>query len=384
MSSEPYDVEISDETLDDLRDRLSRTRWPDQVTDAGWEYGANLEYMRELVEYWRDDFDWREQEATINEFDHYRAEVGDTGIHYIHERGAGDNSTPLVLLHGWPGSFVQMLDIIPLLTDPKSHGGDPAESFDVIVPSLPGYGFSDRPSEPGMSLSRIADLFDKLLIEEIGYERYAVRGSDLGSGIIQQLAVKYPDSLIGTHQSGTNPFIDEEQIPEDPTEAEQEFLDNAQNWNQQEMAYAMEHSTKPQTLSYGLNESPSGLAAWIIEKFRTLSHNDGDIEDSFTKDELLTNLTVYWATETIGSSIRLYYEMTQDPGEWGEMNTPTAMLMSSHDMFETPREWVERTQRVDRWTEVSRGGHFLEWEEPELVAEDICEFFATLDDPETE
>lgn len=375
MSSHSFDVEIPDETLEDLHDRLARTRWPDQVADAGWEYGSNLAYMRELIEYWRDDFDWREQEARINEFDHYRAEIESIGIDYMYERGEGDDPTPLVLLHGWPSTFVQMLDIIPLLTDPERHGGDSADSFDVIVPSLPGYGFSDRPSESGMSVSRIADLFNELLTNELGYERYAVRGSDLGAGVIQQLAVKYPESLIGTHQSGTNPYVQANQIPDDPTEAEQAFLENAQNWNQQEMAYAMEHSSKPQTLAFGLNDSPVGLAAWIVEKFRTWSDNDGDVEGSFRKDELLTNLTFYWATETIGSSIRLYYETARDSGQWDEMDVSTAMLMSPHDMFETLREWEERTYRVDRWTEAPRGGHFLEWEEPELVAEDIREFF---------
>lgn len=269
-----------------------------------------------------------------------------------------------------------MLDVVPPLTDPQQYGGDPADSFDVVVPSLPGYGFSDRPTERGMSVVRTADLFEKLMTDELGYERYAARGSDLGAGVIQQLAREYPDSLIGIHVSGTNPYLRD--VPDDLTDAEREFVENAQQWSQTEMAYAMEHSSKPQTLAYGLNDSPAGLAAWIVEKFRAWSDCDGDLKSRFSNDELLTNLTIYWATATINSSIRMYYESARDPGSRARIDVPTAMLMSSKDMFPTPREWAERTYDIDRWTETSRGGHFLEWEEPELVADDVRAFFRSL------
>lgn len=376
MRVEPFEVNVPQETLDDLRERLGMTRWPDEVSGAGWDYGANLAYMKELTEYWRDEFDWRAQEDSINRFSHYRADVNGFGIHFIQERGKGEDPLPLVLLHGWPSSFVQMLKIIPLLTDPESHGGDAADSFDVVVPSLPGYGFSDRPDEPGMGIGRMADLFDRLMTDGLGYERYATRASDLGAGVSQQLALAHPDSLIGLHHSGTNPYVGE--APDDLTEAEQEFVANAQRWSAQEMAYAMQHSSKPQTLAYGLNDSPVGLAAWIVEKFWRWSDNGGDVETAFTKDELLTNLTIYWATGTINSSIRLYYETARNPGNWGRVELPTAMLMPSKDMFPTPREWAERSYRVDRWTEVQRGGHFLEWEDPHTVAEDLRAFFRPL------
>lgn len=376
MRVEPFEVNVPQETLDDLRERLGMTRWPDEVSRAGWDYGANLAYMKELTEYWRDEFDWRAQEDSINRFSHYRADVNGFGIHFIQERGKGEDPLPLVLLHGWPSSFVQMLKIIPLLTDPESHGGDAADSFDVVVPSLPGYGFSDRPDEPGMGIGRMADLFDRLMTDGLGYERYATRASDLGAGVSQQLALAHPDSLIGLHHSGTNPYVGE--APDDLTEAEQEFVANAQRWSAQEMAYAMQHSSKPQTLAYGLNDSPVGLAAWIVEKFWRWSDNGGDVETAFTKDELLTNLTIYWATGTINSSIRLYYETARNPGNWGRVELPTAMLMPSKDMFPTPREWAERSYRVDRWTEVQRGGHFLEWEDPHTVAEDLRAFFRPL------
>ncbi len=376
MSVTSFSVNISQETLDDLRQRLTRTRWTDEVSDAAWDYGTNLAYLKEFLDYWQNTFNWRKQEEFLNTFAHFRATVDGFGIHFLHERGKGDNPLPLVLLHGWPSSFWQMLKIIPLLTDPVRHGSNATDSFDVIVPSLPGYGFSDRPSEKDMSTGRIADLFARLMTEELGYERFGVRASDLGAGVSQQLALAHSGLLIGLHHSGTNPYVG--QVPDNLTKAEQEFVANAQRWNQQEMAYAMEHSSKPQTLAYGLNDSPAGLAAWILEKFRAWSDCDGNIEKCFTKDELLTNLTIYWATRTINSSIRLYYETARNPGNWGRVELPTGMLMSPKDLFPTPREWVERSYRVNRWTEIPHGGHFLEWEEPEQVAEDIRAFFRPL------
>ncbi len=373
MSVTPFTIHITPETLTDLQERLARTRWTDEVSGAGWEYGTNLAYLKEFVDYWQRHFDWRTQERALNAFSHFHAQVDGFGLHFIHERGKGDHPLPLVLLNGWPSSFWQMLTIIPLLTDPARYGGDAADSFDVIVPSLPGYGFSDRPSEKGIGVGRIADLLAKLLTEELGYERFATRASDLGAAVSQQLALTHAQQLIGIHQSGTNPYVG--QIPDNLTKAEQEFVANAQRWNQQEMAYAMEHSSKPQTLAYSLNDSPAGLAAWIVEKFRAWSDCDDAIEKRFSKDDLLTNLTIYWATQTINSSIRLYYETVRNPGRWGRVEVPTAMLMSPKDMFPTPRAWVERSYNVQRWTEIPSGGHFLEREEPERVAEDLRAFF---------
>lgn len=376
MSVQPFTIAVPADTIKDLHARLAATRWPDVIADAGWDYGTNLAYLQELLAYWHDSFDWSAQEAALNTLAQYRAEVDGVGLHFIHERGQGDHPLPLVLLHGWPSSFIQMRKILPLLTDPARHGGDAADAFDVIVPSLPGYGFSDRPTMRGMSVGRIADLFSKLLTEELGYPRFGLRGSDLGAGVIQQWALKQPDRIAGVHLSGTNPYVG--QIPDDLSEAEQHFVQQAQQWNQTEMAYAMEHSSKPQTLAYGLNDAPAGLAAWIIEKFRRWSDCDGDLERRFSKDDLLTNLTIYWATQTIGSSMRLYYETARDPGQWGRVTVPVGMLMSPKDMFPTPRAWVERSYAVTRWTEIDRGGHFLEWEEPELVAEDVRTFFRPL------
>lgn len=376
MSVQPFTVSVPTGTLDDLRDRLSRTRWTDEVTGAGWDYGTNRDYLQALVAHWQHDFDWRAQEAAINAFAHFRADVQGTNVHFIHERGTGPNPIPLLLLHGWPGSFVQMLRIIPLLTRPPANSSDDAVSFHVVAASLPGYGFSDRPAEPGMSVARMASVFHELMTDQLGYDRFAVRGSDLGAGVLGQLALTYPGSLIGTHQGGTNPWFGD--VPDDLSAAEQAFVANAQRWSQEEMGYAMEQSSRPQSLAYALNDSHAGLAAWIVEKFRRWSDCDGDVEHVFGKDDLLTNLTIYWATETIGSSIRLYYESARNPGAWGQADVPNAMAMPPDDMFPTPREWAEHSTRIDRWTELSRGGHFPEWEVPEELAADIRAFFGGL------
>lgn len=376
MDVKPFEIKVPQETLDDLRARLARTRFPDSVSGAGWDYGIDLDTLKQLVTYWHTEFDWRKQEQRLNQFPQFRVEIEGTGIHFIHIRGKGSHPIPLLMLHGWPSSFVQMLDIIPLLTDPQAYGGSADDSFDVIVPSLPGYGFSDRPAERGMSAARIGDLLHQLMTEGLGYSRYAIRSSDLGAGAARQIALTHPEAIIGAHTSATNPYIG--QVPDNLSPAEQTMVQAAQKWMGEEMAYAMEHSSKPQTLAVGLNDSPAGLAAWVIEKFWRWSDCHGDLETRFSKDELLTNLTIYWVTETIASSVRLYYESARDYGAWGRIEVPTAVIMPVNDMFPTPREWVERSSRVTRWTEADRGGHFLEWEEPELVANDLREFFRGL------
>jgi pimeloyl-ACP methyl ester carboxylesterase len=377
MSVKPYEVGIPQATLDDLHERLAATRWTDEVAGAGWEYGANLAYIKQLCEYWQDGFDWRAQEAAINRFHHFRAELDGFGVHFVHERAQGEGAMALVLLHGWPGSFYQMLKIIPMLTDPAAHGGDARDSFDVITPDLPGYGFSDRPTEKGMNAAGAAELIVRLL-GELGYERYGVRASDLGAAVAPQMALLRPDAVVGLHMSGSNPTADYEHVPDDLSDAERKMVEDAKRFVENEFAYAKLHMTKPQTPAIALNDSPAGLAAWIVEKFRAWSDNGGDVEESFTRDELLTHLTIYWATETIGSSMRMYYENLHSAASWGQVSAPTAMAMLPADMFRTPREWVERYGKVDRWTELPRGGHFGEQEAPELLAEDIRAFFRPL------
>lgn len=368
----PYTIAFPDQAVDDVRRRLAQTRWPDHIRDTGWDYGTDPEYLRDIVGYWTEEYNWRASEQRLNAFANYIATVDGFDLHVIHERGAGNDPMPLLLLHGWPSSIVQFMPIIPLLT----AAGEQGLSFDVVAPSLPGYGFSQRATERGMNTVRIGSLLHRLMTETLGYERYAIRASDLGAGVMSQIALAYPESMIGLHTGGTNPWIMD--VPEDLTAEEERFVADAQRWNQREMGYAMEQSSKPQTLAYALNDSPAGLAAWILEKFHRWSDCGGNLDSRFERDDLLANLTIYWLTETIGSSMRLYYETIADPGNWGTADVPTAMLMSPHDMFPTPRSWIERTSRVDRWTDIDEGGHFLEWEVPHLVDADLRAFFRTV------
>jgi pimeloyl-ACP methyl ester carboxylesterase len=383
MSLESFTINIPQATLDDLRERLAQTRWPDEVEGAGWDYGTNLQYMKELTDYWQHQYDWRKHEAELNTFAQFKAEVDGVGIHFIHERGKGPNPTPIILLHGWPDSFYRMHKIIPLLIDPASYGGDPADSFDVIVPSLPGFGFSDRPRERGTTSIRTTELLARLMTDVLGYKRFAAAGGDIGSRVTRLLALAHPESLIGIHLTDVG-FPREIAFPPDlsnPSTAEQQFLGSVQRWFMQEGAYAMLQSTKPQTLAYGLNDSPVGLAAWIVEKFRAWSDCGGDIEQRFSKDELLNNIMIYWVTGTISSSARLYYDDGHAAPQLKQgqyIEVPAGVATFPKDLTLPPRELGERYLRVQRWTQMSRGGHFAALEEPELLADDMRAFFQDL------
>lgn len=378
MTIVPFTITIDQETLDDLKYRLKNTRWPDEVTDAGWEYGSNLTYMKDLINYWQHDFDWRVQETALNCYPQFKAIVDDLNIHFIHIRGKGKKSLPLVLIHGWPATFFQMMKIIPLLVDPGQHGGDPDDSFDIIIPSLPGFGFSDRPTSRGMSCARIGDMIHTLLTQELGYSHYGIRASDIGSTITQHMALSYTESVIGIHLNGGTPLMGPP--PSDLSDAEQQFLRAGQMFMMSEGAYAMVQATKPQTLAYGLMDSPAALAGWIVEKFRAWSDCSGDIENRFTKDELLTNLMIYWVTGTIHSSCRVYYETMHTLSQYTgtRVEIPTGMTQFPKDLVPAVREWEERFYNIQHWTEMPRGGHFAEMEEPVLLAEDIRTFFRML------
>ena len=376
---EPFEIAISDEVLADLRQRLSLTRWPDEMPGVGWDYGSNLDYIKELCEYWRTDFDWRAQEKKLNAFHHYKSEVDGLSIHFIHEKGTGPNPMPLVITHGWPSTFFEMTKIIPLLADPGGHGGDPADSFDVVAPSLPGFGFSQASQEPGMQVQKVADLWAKLMTENLGYPRFAAQGGDIGAGVTSRLGYAHSDKMIGVHLTSITrptPYLGAGSRP--LTEAEQAHSDQRERWQQSEGGYSHIQGTKPQTLSYGLNDSPVGLAAWIVEKYRTWSDCHGDVESSYTKDELLTTVTIYWVTQTIGSSVRMYkenqsavWEMAQDE----KVPTPAGMAMFPQEIAKPPREWAERSWDVRRWEQMPSGGHFAALEEPELLAHEVREFF---------
>ena len=309
MAVRPFKIDIDQSVLDDLQARLNLTRWPDEVTDSGWDYGSNLDYMKELVEYWRTDFDWRAQEAKLNAFHHFKSEVDGLDIHFIRENGVGPNPMPLVITHGWPSCFFEMTKIIPLLADPGSHGGDPADAFDVVAPSLPGYGFSQASNDPGMQVQKVADLWAKLMTENLGYPRFSAQGGDIGAGVTSRLAYAHHDKLYGVHLTSITrptPYLGPGSVP--LSEEEDALVTQRDRWFMSEGGYNHIQGTKPQTLSYGLNDSPAGLCAWIIEKYRTWSDCHGDIESRYTKDELLTIVTIYWVTNTIGSSVRMYKE----------------------------------------------------------------------------
>jgi pimeloyl-ACP methyl ester carboxylesterase len=378
----PFTIQVSESVLDDLRARLRQTRWPGEIAGSGWTYGTNLDYLRGLVRYWLDDYDWRTHEAALNRLPQFIAAVDGLQIHFVHVRGTGPNPVPLIISHGWPGSFVEMMEVIGPLADPAAYGGDPADAFDVIVPSLPGYGFSQPATEPGMTPRRIGNLFVKLMTDVLGYQRFAAQGGDWGSVITAAMARDHPDRLIGIHLNmlavrpntgpGTPPL----------TEEEQAFLKSAEAWRDEETGYQRIQGTRPQTLAYGLTDSPAGLAAWIVEKFRAWSDCKGDLESSFTKDQLLTNIMIYWITGSIGSSVRLYYESFHDPSmrlSAGErIEVPAGFAAFPGEPFQTIRPWAERSLNIQHWGTPAKGGHFAAMEEPELFVEDVRAFFRTV------
>jgi pimeloyl-ACP methyl ester carboxylesterase len=382
MTIQPFSLPYSQAAVDDLRERLRRTRWPDAAPGEAWAQGFDRAALVDLCRYWADVFDWKAQLERLSAWQHFRFTSADGfGIHFIHARGKGPKPTPLILTHGWPGSFVEMMRILPLLTDPAAHGGDAQDAFDVIVPSLPGYGFSDHPCESGMNLFRIAELWVELM-RALGYERFAAQGGDIGAGVSTALGLRHAEHLIGVHLNyipgSYRPWLKD---GEQPTAEEQAFLAHAAKWYDENGAYAHIQSTRPQTVAYGLNDSPAGLAAWLLEKFRAWSDCDGDLYRRFTRDELLTNATLYWMTGTIGSSFQIYSE-TRRAGlqlrEGDFVRPPCAMAHFPEEIFFPPRSWVERGYNVQRWTEMLRGGHFAAAEEPELLAEDIRAFFHGL------
>ena len=382
MEVNPFEIAIDQSVLDDLRARLNQTRWPDEVTDSGWNYGSNLDYMKELVEYWRSDFDWRAQERKLNAFHHFKSAVDGLDVHFIHERGVGPNPMPLVITHGWPSCFFEMTKIIPLLADPASHGGDAADAFDVVAPSLPGFGFSQASNSPGMQVQKVADMWAKLMTENLGYPRFAAQGGDIGAGVTSRLGYAHHDKMYGIHLTSVTrptPYLGAGSLP--LTEAEAAHSAQRERWFADEGGYNHIQGTKPQTLSYGLNDSPVGLAAWIIEKYRTWSDCHGDVESRYTKDELLTIVTIYWITNTIGPSVRMYKENQSIVWEMAEnerIQAPAGIASFPQEIARPPREWAERSYDVRQWREMPQGGHFAALEEPELLANEVREFFRPL------
>lgn len=375
----PFKIRVDDAVLADLKQRLGRTRFPGEIAKSDWDYGTNLAYLKELVTYWRERYDWRAAEKRLNQFDQFTTNIDGLDIHFIHQRSKSPNAMPVAITHGWPGSIVEFTKVIGPLTDPAAHGGNASDSFHVVAISLPGFGFSGKPTERGYGPERIAGIVAKLMAR-LGYTRYGLQGGDWGSSISRFVAINDASHVAGLHLNfclaGPPPGAKDPNEGVTPAELErsrarQAFFDN-------ERGYFLEQSTKPQTIGYSLDDSPAGLAAWIVEKFRSWSDVDGVVEKKFTKDELLTNIMVYWVTQSGASSARIYYENQRAKPAQKRVEVPTACAVFPKEISIAPRRWVEAQYNVTRWTEMPRGGHFAAMEEPDLLVNDMREFFRTL------
>jgi len=380
MRIAPFTIRIPDEVLSDLRARIRNTRWPDQAPGAAWAQGTDLEYLRRMLGYWSDGFDWRAQERRLNTFKHFRAELDGIQIHFVHERARDGDGIPLILTHGWPSSFLELLPLVPLLTDPKAHGID-GPAFDLVIPSMPGYGFSERPAQANYRI--VARLWHRLM-RGLGYERYGAGGGDFGAGVATHMAIEDPAPVIGIHLTTMELWPPTGEGARPLTEAERVFLAQVRRWDEVERGYSAIQSTRPQTLGYALNDSPAGLAAWILEKWRAWSDSHGDLDARFSREFLLTLVTLYWVTETITPSMRDYFD-----NRWHEagiqsgdrVRVPAGFANFDNNYVSEgspPREWAERLYDVRRWTSMPSGGHFAAAEEPERLARDIAAFFAEI------
>jgi pimeloyl-ACP methyl ester carboxylesterase len=374
---EPFTIAVSDEQLKDLQGRLARTRWPERETVADWSQGVPLEYLKELCAYWREGYDWRRAEAQLNAIDQFRTELDGLQIHFLHARSPHPQAMPLLITHGWPGSVLEFMKVLGPLTDPPAHGGDAADAFHVVCPSLPGYGFSERPVEAGWSVQRIAAAWGQLMAR-LGYERYGAQGGDWGASVTMALALIDPDHLAGIHLNmaladpaalGTFGELNEQ---------EQAALRSFANYNEWDSGYSTEQATRPQTVGYGLVDSPVGLCAWILEKFWSWMDCDGDPQSVLTRDELLDNIMLYWLPATGASSARLYWESFRKV-DFSPIAVPTGCSIFPKEIFRLSRRWAEsRFSDLRHFNELDRGGHFAAFEQPQLYLEEVWAFFRTV------
>jgi microsomal epoxide hydrolase len=374
MPIEPFEVHVPEPVLEDLAERLRRTRWPNEIAGIGWEQGAELGYLQRLVAYWKQDYDWRAAEARLNALAQFTLEVEGQRVHFLHVRSPHPGAIPLVLTHGWPGSIVEFLDVVEPLTRPE----DPADAFDVVVPSLPGYGFSGPTSSRGWSPRRIAGAFGTVM-DELGYERYGVQGGDWGSFVSCNMADLRPDRVLGLHLNFISVPPPRNQPVVDAPSAEPSGT--AALFAASGSGYSEIQRTRPQAIGYLLDDSPAGLAGWIVEKFRDWSDCDGDVERSFTKDQLLTNVMLYWVTGTGASAARLYWEMRQAGRSTlpqAPVTVPTGIANFPAEINRSERRDVERRYNVVHWSEQPRGGHFAAMEVPDLFVDDVRTFFRPL------
>ena len=361
--------------LEDLRARLAATRWPEAIPGAGWSHGADVSYLRELCEHWRTAYDWRRHEAAINALPQFRVDVDGLDLHVWHVRGTGPRPYPLLLLHGWPGSMYEFFDLLGPLADPAAHGGDAADAFDVVVAGLPGFGFGGRPRETGWGISRMAAAFDTLMHDVLGHAVYGVQGGDWGGIIASKLGSAHAEHVGGLH---LNMLI--VRAPAEPRPGDEPALEHARLRDRDETGYIRVQRTKPDALTVAQSDSPAGLAAWIVEKFRVWSDCDGDVERAFSRDTLLTNLMFYWAPNATASAARLYHEAIRDRAgmRYPRIEVPTGVAAFPKEPWRVPRHWAEPQYNVTRWTDMPRGGHFAALEAPDLLVEDIRAFFRTV------
>jgi epoxide hydrolase len=376
-SIQPFQVEVPQADLDDLHDRLARTRWSDDLPGVGWGRGVPLEYLRELAEHWRTGFDWRKQEATINQHPQFTTTIDGANVHFLHVRSPEPDATPLLLLHGWPGSVVEFLDVIGPLSDPRAHGGDPVDAFHLVIPSLPGHGFSGPLDAPGWTDGRVAAALTELMAR-LGYERYGVQGGDIGAFIAPELGRLDPDHVIGVHVNAltTFPSGDPAEMA-DLDEGEQQRMARFKLFQDDLMGYMQVQGTRPQTIAYALADSPVGQLAWIVEKFKDWTNPSAELpSDAVDRDRLLANVSIYWFTNTARSSANAYYERFHDASMWAPRQrsvVPTGVAVFPQDI--AIRRFAERTETVVRWSEFDRGGHFAAMEAPDLLVGDVREFF---------
>ncbi len=376
---EPFTVSVDDKVIEDLKKRLALTRWPDEIPDSAWQYGSSLAYLKELVEYWMNGYDWSRAEKLLNGFPQYMVSHEKVDLHFIHVPGKGPEPLPLIISHGWPGSIYEFVKVIGPLTDPAAHGGDPKDAFSLVAPSLPGYGFSSLANRARLGIDEMVDLFAWLMDDVLGYSNFVAQGGDWGALVTTGLGLNHPDKTTGIHINMMAATPDRSDIT-NLSEDEQKFIQEATSF-QDGIGYQWIQGTKPQTLAFGLNDSPAGLAAWITEKFHAWTDCGGHIENSVSKDDLLSNIMIYWVTQTINSSFWPYYQMRHEPlrlkaGE--KITVPTAFAAFPGEIFTPPKEWVARAYNLKRYTPMAHGGHFAALEEPEMLVEDMREFFRGL------
>jgi microsomal epoxide hydrolase len=381
----PFTLHVPDAAIADLRERIGRTRFPDQAPGEPWAYGTDVTYLKELLEYWVEKFDWRAWEARLNALPQFSVLLHGIDLHFLHVPGVGPNPTPLLLLHGWPGSVFEFLDIIPRLTDPARFGGDPADAFSVVAPSLPGYGMSFKPGQKRFGIDEIADCVADLMTHVLGHGRFAVQGGDWGAGIATRLGHAHPEKLLGIHLNFLAGVRRDPAAIGDGTEEERRYRADLSEFLKEETGYQWIQGTKPQTLAFGLTDSPAGLAAWIVEKFRSWTDGGGDPEGALTRDQMLTDISLYWFTGAIGSSFWPYYSRMH--GGWpvpdGEtVDVPVGYCQFPREIIRPPRAVAARLYaNIRRWTVMPRGGHFAAMEQPEALAAEVTAFFRELRQP---